>query len=240
MSIVMKRPVALLSLTFGAGLFFSLLSHPSLGQVNPPQKPMRVRAKLDGFDIEPKSGKAQNQIGGASRGIGGLTLYAPKLGKAYTLTPTFAWSAEDESTEYNFRLSVISAGQGPIFETKVTGGHFTYPTDAPVLTPGSTYVWQVTPANDMLGGTASASILVVGGEDRSAIETALHGKPGMSSADAKVYVEKRLWYDAVATYNNLIKSEPTNSEYLKDRAELYDQLPQTQALADIDMNKAQH
>ena len=236
----MKRTPALLSLVLGAGLCFTLFPTSSLGQATSSQKPMRVRTKLDGFDIEPKSGKAQNQIGGASRGIGGLTLYAPKLGKAYTLTPTFAWSADDESTEYTFRLSMLSAGQSPIYENKVTGGHFTYPADAPALVPGSTYVWQVTPSNDMLGGTASASILIVGGGDRSAIESALHGQPGMSAADARVYVDKRLWYDAVAAYTNLIHAEPSNSDYLKGRAVLYDQLPQTQALADMDMNKAQH
>jgi hypothetical protein len=235
----MKRTLSFLSLTLAAGFCFTAFATPSYGQGNP-QKPMRVRTKLDGFDIEPKSGKAQNQIGGASRGIGGLTLYAPKMGKAYTLTPTFSWSADDDSTEYTFRLSVISAGQGPIFESKVTGGHFTYPADAPALVPGSTYVWQVTPSNDMLGGTASASILIVDGSERTAIEAALHGKPGMSAADAKVYTEKRLWYDALAAYTSLINAEPTKSEYLKARAELYDQLPQTQALADMDMNKAQH
>ena len=236
----MKRTVALFSLTLGAGLCLTLLPSPSFGQASTAQKPTRVRTKLDGFDIEPKSGKAQNQIGGASRGIGGLTLYAPKLGKAYTLTPTFAWSADDESTEYTFRLSVLSTGQSPIYENKVTGGHFTYPADAPALEPGSTYVWQVTPTNDMLGGTASASILIVGGADRAAIEAALHGKPGMTPADAKVYVDKRLWYDAVATYSNLIQADPANADYLKGRAALYDQLPQTLALADNDMTKAQH
>ena len=235
----MKRNVAILSLTLGAGLGLTLPTAAN-AQAATPQKPVRVRAKLDGFDIEPKSGKAQNQIGGASRGIGGLTLYAPKLGKAYSLTPTFAWSADDDSTEYAFRLSMISAGQSPIFETKVAGGHFTYPADAPALTPGSTYVWQVTPTNDMFAGTASASILIIGGTDRSAVEAALHGKPAMTAADAKVYFDKRLWYDALATYTSLLKTDPANADYLKARAELYDQLPQTHDLADMDSNKAQH
>ena len=216
----------------------SLLAHAQAGA---PPKPVRVRAKLEGFDIEPKSGKAPNQIGGASRDIGGhLTLFAPKLGKAYTLTPTFYWNADDPTAEYLFRLSVLSAGQAPVFETKVTGGTFTYPGDAPALEPGATYTWQVTPTNDMLGGPASANILILGGAERTALETALHGKPGMTAADAKVYADKRLWYDAVAAYTNLIGSEPGHADYYKSRAELYDQLPQTEALADMDMTKAQH
>ena len=82
-------------------------------------RPVRVRAKLDGFDIAPQSGRAPNQIGGASRGIGGLTLYAPKMGKAYSLTPSFFWSDDAQSTSV-FRLAELSSSQSPIFEQKVT------------------------------------------------------------------------------------------------------------------------
>ncbi len=240
MSILKNRniPLLVLSLTLGTGS--ALLTLPVHGQATSPPKPVRVRPQLEGFDIEPKSGKAPTQIGGASRGIGGLTLYAPKLGKAYTLTPTFTWSSDDETTEFIFRLSVLSTGRGQLFETKVNGGHFTYPADAPALMPGSTYVWMVTPTNDMFGGPASASVLIVGGAEREAVEAALHGKPGMSAADAKVYTDKRLWYDALAAYTNLISSEPGHPEYYKGRADLYDQLPQTQALADSDLAKVQH
>ena len=92
----------------------------------------------------------------------------------------------------------------------------------------------------MLGGTASASVLIIGGAERAAVEAAAHGKPGMTAADAKLYTEKRLWYDALAAYTNLIATEAGKPEFYKDRAELYDQLPQTQALADADMSKAQH
>ncbi len=240
-NVLRAKLLALASLALGAGLCFFVPVPPAAAQTPAANKPARVRTKLDGFDIEPKSGRATNQIGGASRdAFGGLKLYAPKLGKAYSLTPTFYWSADDPTTEYTFRLSVLSAGQGQLYETKVMGGHFTYPPDAPALMPGSTYVWQVTPINDLFGGPASASVLIVGGDERSAVEAAAHGKPGMSAADAKVYVEKRLWYDAVAAYSSLITLEPNQPEYLKARAELYDQFPQTQPLADQDLTKAQH
>lgn len=224
-----------------AGLCVPGFQASAFAQASAPSKPVRVRTKLDGFDIEPKSGRAPNQIGGASRdAFGGLKLFAPKLGKAYTLTPTFFWSAEDPTAEYTFRLSVLSAGQGQLYETKVAGGRLTYPADAPALIAGATYVWQVTPTNDMFGGPASASVLIVGGDERAAVEAALHGPAGMSAADAKVYVDKRLWYDAVSAYTALIASDPKHAEYYKSRAELYDQFPQTQTLADLDMNKAQH
>jgi hypothetical protein len=220
------------ALALSVGLTMGSWCAAAAGQAAP-AKPQRVRVQMEGFELGPKTGKAPNQIGGASRGIGGLDLYAPKVGKAYSLTPTFLWSCEDASTEYNFKVSTPS--MGTIYETKVTGGSFVYPADAPALVPGTTYTWQVGPSNDMLGGPKSASLLIVGGEDRAAIAAALQGGAG----DAKVFVDKRVWYDALAAYTRLIQSEPDRAEYLKGRAALYDQLPQTQALADADVKKAQ-
>lgn len=206
-------------------------------QTPPPAKPARVRAKLDGFDIAPTSGKAPNQIGGASRDLGVLTLYAPKLGKSYSLNPTFYWSGDDKS-EYIFKLAALSSQESALYVKKVTGGKFTYPADAPALKPSETYVWSVQPENDLMGGLASASVLIVGGSSRSAIDAALTNAkvtPGEPSpAAAKVYVQNRLWFDAIAEYTNLIELHPDMPQYLHDRAEIYDQLQETRPLADAD------
>lgn len=216
----------------------------SFGQQTPPpaQKVVRVRAKLDGFNIAPTSGKAPNQIGGASRDLGALTLYAPKLGKAYTLTPTFNWSAADDKTEYTFKLSALSTQESVLYVKKVLGGKFTYPADAPALKPSETYVWSVQPENDLMGGLAQASLLVVGGVNRSAVESALASakvSPGEpSAAAAKIYVDNRLWFDAIAEYTALIDKHPETAQFYKDRAAVYDQLAETQELADEDAAKA--
>ena len=209
----------------------------------PPPKVARVRAKLDGFDIAPTSGKAPNQIGGASRDLGVLTLYAPKLGKAYTLTPTFYWSGDDRS-EYTFKLAALSTQESALYVKKVTGGKFTYPADAPALKPSETYIWSVQPENDLMGGLASASLLIVGGANRTAVESSL-ATAKASTADpsaeaAKVYVDHRLWFDAIATYSSLIDRHPEMTEYYKARAAVYDQLPETRELADADAAKVQH
>jgi len=216
----------------------------SFGQAPAPaQKVVRVRAKLDGFNIAPTSGKAPNQIGGASRDLGGLTLYAPKTGKAYTLTPTFFWSGDDKS-EYTFKLSALSTQESVLYVKKVMGGKFTYPADAPALKPSETYVWSVQPENDLMGGLAQASVLIVGGTTRNAVESALAGAkvtPGEpSAAAAKIYVDNRLWFDAIAEYTALIEKHPEMTEYYKERAMVYDQLPETQELADEDAAKAAH
>ncbi len=200
-----------------------------------------MRVKLEGFDIAPKSGKAPNQIGGASRGIGGITLYAPRMGKAYTLTPTFYWSSDDPTLEYTFKISAMSTEQSPLYTAKVTGGHFTYPAGAPPLEPGETYVWSVQPVIDMLGGPASASIVIAGGSERAGLTAQLDmakdpaEKP--SPAEAKIMLDARMWFDALEAYNTLIERHP-KAEFYKQRALLYDQLPETQALADADMAKA--
>jgi hypothetical protein len=229
----------------GAALLASIAAGgKGFGQAPPPQKVARVRAKLDGFNIAPTSGKAPNQIGGASRDLGALTLYAPKGAKAYTLNPTFYWSAADDTTEYTFKLSALSTQESVLYVKKVKGGKFTYPADAPALKPSETYIWSVQPENDLMGGLAQASVLIVGGTTRSAVESALAnakvtpGEP--SAAAAKIYVDNRLWFDAIAEYTALIEKHPEMTQYYKDRAAVYDQLPETHELADDDAAKAAH
>jgi Domain of Unknown Function (DUF928) len=240
--ISLLRSITVRSIT--AGALCCVLLHGVTAQSQsapPPAKSTRVRAKLDGFDIAPTSGKAPNQIGGASRDLGALTLYAPKLAKAYTLTPTFFWSAEDDRAEFTFKLAAMSAQESPIYVKKVTGGKFTYPADAPALKPSETYVWSVQPENDLMGGMASASVLIVGGSNRETVDSALAGAKSAgepSAAAAKVYVDNRLWFDAIAEYTALIEKHPDMAQYHQARAQLYDQLPATQPLADADASAA--
>jgi hypothetical protein len=212
-------------------------------EVSPQPKPARVRAKLDGFDLSSKSGKTPIQIGGGSRDLGLITLYAPRMGKAYTLTPTFWWSSDSDKTPFTFRLSSSSPGQNPIYESNVNGGFFTYPANAPALTPGTTYNWSVELATDIMNGSSSASFVVVSGQDRAAVEAALAETPGADAkalmAHAKIFADARLWYDAVAAYSSLIERFPQWKDPYQARAQIYDQFPQTQPLADADFAKIQ-
>jgi hypothetical protein len=212
---------------------------PTAGTATP--RPVRVRAKLDGFDLTPKASampaRRPNQIGGASRSIGDLALYAPTMGKSYTLTPTFFWRSDDAQGEYTFRISQPAMGRDALYEAKVVGDHFTYPADAPALKAGETYVWTVQPTVDMLGAPVSASVVIVGGAERDAVAAAL-AQAKNSVAEAKVYTDMRLWFDAVATYSLLIEKFPARVEFYQARADLYDQLPATAKLADLDAAKA--
>ena len=242
-----KNKLPSLAAAASAWLWIACLTLPNISaQTNSPTpaKPARVRAKLDGFDISSKSGKSPNQIGGASRGLCGVvTLHAPTTGKAYTLMPTFFWGPDDQQSEYVFRLTQVSS-QNPLYETKVMGGHFTYPASAPALQPGATYAWSVKCAIDELMVPASASFLIVGGSDRDAVAAALaraQTSPDPAADQAKVFMDMRVWFDALAAYCSLVDRYPARAEFYKARADLYDQLPQTpetKALADADAAKA--
>src|SRR5271170_5237009 len=113
-------------------------------------QPARVRAKLGGFDLASSARHTgANQIGGASRGIGAVQLFAPDKGLAYSLHPAFQWSGSSNAT---YKLEIEDLAAHTTFETSVEGTSFTYPDSAPPLKPGSTYSWKVQPEVDMMGG----------------------------------------------------------------------------------------
>ncbi len=218
------------------------------GQTTPPP-PRPARVKLDGFDLSQGSSQSgttaakhsgANQIGGASRGIGAVRLFAPEKGLAYSLHPTFQWSGTPD-TKYTLKLENLADHTS--FEASVEGTSFTYPETAPPLKPGTTYSWSVQPEVDIMGGTSdSALIVIAGGAERDAIAAALAaitqtGDPG-DRARAQVYFDKRVWYDAAQAYSILIAAHPDDVELHKMRGTLYDQVPATQKLADQDFAMA--
>jgi len=219
-----------------AGLAAMLVgSAPLPAQTKPPAqsapvKPTRVRAKLDGFDLSPQSGKSANQIGGASRDLGSPRLYAPHAGKAFSVMPVFYWGTADSGQKVIFRLTSLN-GQ-TMYEVETTDNHLAYPHDATSLTVGSTYRWTVIPENDMMGGPpAPALITIVSGDERAAIETELGKNPDATNS---IFVNHRIWYDAIAGYTSVLDAQPGNQDALKGRAAVFDQLPVTQDLADAD------
>ena len=199
----------------------------------PDQMPARVRAKLDGFDLSPQSGKSPSQIGGAPLSPGSPRLYAPHAGKAFSVMPIFYWGTGEANKKVTFRLTALSGKT--LYTVTTTENHVAYPHDATSLTVGSTYRWTIIPENDALGGPpAPALITIVSGDERSAIETEL----GKNSADANaIFVQHRIWYDAFAGYTAILEQQPDNQDVLKALAAVYDQVPSTQGLADADWSK---
>src|SRR5277367_4818655 len=204
-------------------------------------QPARVRAKLDGFDLASSAKHTgANQIGGASRGIGAVKLFAPDKGLAYSLYPTFQWSGSPD-TKYKLEIEDLAAHTS--FDVTVDGTSFTYPETAAALKPGSTYSWKVQPEVDLMGGTSDSVLMVIaGGTEREQIAASLAaitqtGEAG-DRARAKVYFDKRVWYDAAHAYSILIAAHPDDPDLHRMRGTLYDQVPATEKLADQDFAMA--
>jgi len=209
---------------------------------NQPQQapPRRVHAKLDGFELAPAKASA-NQIGGGSRGAGQkLVLCAPHKARVYSLRPTFAWHS-DPAAEYKFHIQNMTGTFA--WDRNVTGTSLAYPADAPPLQPGDTYLWKVDPVSPLLGPPPPAAmIIVVGPPERAQMEAAVSQISGADfdaeSSRAKYFFDQRLWYDALTAYSDLIAKYPNRSNLYEMRGTLYDQIPETESLADADFAHA--
>ncbi len=235
-----------------AALPFLLAANLLSGQASPAQsspgkqtstdngRPQRVHAKkLDGFELSRRSSDSATQVAGASRGFGTeTTLLAPHKGRAYALNPLFQWSNPNGKIKsYKFRL-LAPDGESVLYETEVSGTSWKYSQDAPPLKPGSSYSWTVQPSIKALGEAAErAEIMVEGGDRRAKLSEKLSSLPDSSRERAELFVQSRIWYDAVEVYTHLIAATPSDAQLLERRAELYDQLPQTRQAAENDRSR---
>ena len=194
---------------------------------------------VGGFDLAPGAASA-NQIGGASRGVTNsspVLLYAPHKGQAYTLRPTFWWQG-DANAKYKFHLQDLQGGIS--WDRQVTGTSMNYPPDAPPLEPGHTYLWRIESESSLFGPPAPSAVIVVMPQaERARIKTEEAKFQGDSEQDgidrAQVLYNHRLWYDTLMAYNKLIAMHPTDTELVKMRDSLYEQLPATRKLAAEDI-----
>jgi Domain of Unknown Function (DUF928) len=214
-------------------------SNPSKSGSAPSKRLQSVHAKkLSGFELSPAPANGGTQIAGASRGTGTVTiLLAPNKGQVYTLTPVFQWTnGSKEPITFKFQL-LASDRQSVLFETKVSGNSLKYPASAPALAAGGDYFWTVGPTISLLGeAPAPAEFLIIGGSQRSELEHRL-ASASDDHTRARMFVDMRLWYDAVEAYTRLIEQNPSNRKIRQERAEIYNQLPQTRELAAHDMAK---
>jgi hypothetical protein len=199
----------------------------------------RVHMHLEGFELEKKSPSQMGvtQIGGGSRGgAGAVTLYAPHLGKVYTTTPTFYWAPISNVATFLFRLC---NGNGEIlYEKRVSAQSLQYPADT-ALEPGETYSWTVQPEVSLMGAAGTpAEFVVLGQTERKSLAAQLASGGSDPMTRANVFIDKRLWYDAIQACSDLIAQYPDNADFYEKRAEIYDQLLATQPLAQADFDKA--
>jgi len=140
---------------------------------------------------------------------------------------------------------VTDESQQEIQKGETAKSTWSYPADAPRLEPGRTYFWTVQAASGMFAEPSPpAGFLVMSGAPRQDVDRAL---AAIASADpyeqgrarAKVFTDRRLWYDAVLAYSDLIARFPDRPELYEERGTIYAQLEATQALADEDFARAE-
>ena len=223
----------------------SAQSSPQTGQekaTEPKTRVKRVRVDLAGFELgKAPPPKSSTQVGGGTRSTGGeTTLLAPAIGRCYTATPVLAWTHTAQVQTFEVRL--FDQAGTLAHRTSISGRQAVVPADHQ-LEPGSTLQWSVQPAAAMLGGPSAKSTI----RRLSAAELAEVGeqlkKPGPGAADpqewsAQVFTDRRLWYDAIAAWSDLIQRFPNRADLRERRGEVYDQLTATQSLADDDFAAA--
>ncbi|MGB0033902.1 MAG: DUF928 domain-containing protein [Candidatus Acidiferrales bacterium] len=225
----------------GSGSQANPATNPNSGKT----PPKRVRADLSGFELAPKKSSSDSavQIGGGTRGgLPGPFLYAPHKGKTFSTTPVFYWGQHTAATDFKFTL--YDSDDNVVYEASVHGKSLAYPADAAHLKPGSSYSWTIQLSGVAMAEPAEAvDFTVLSTPEHQKIQVALNAIAGNSEQNeirrAKVFVDARLWYDAVAVYSALIAKYPNNALLYKARGEIYDQLPITRELADQDFARAE-
>lgn len=207
-------------------------------QSSPVAKPpvKHVHVAMEGFELDKKSdSQAGNAQSAASRGAGPTVfLYAPQLTKLYTLTPTFCWKSGLKTKAFFFRL--FDADGEVTYENHTPDFRLQYPASAPPLEPGTTYIWTVQGGLGLLGGgSLPVHFIVLNSEERAALEKQLAGAGAMKRA--AIFTDKRLWYDAIQAYTELIAQHPDVADLYEKRGNIYDQIPATQDLAQADFEK---
>lgn len=207
-----------------------------------PKRRTRVVTKLEGFELAKTAViDKQTTVAAASRGSKTPLPVAPRLAKAYSPEPVLVWDF-DGAAETAFTIRLYNEDEEPVAETTVTGRSYRYGSIGPSLRPGRTYHWTVEVAGMPQSRSEMAGLSMVDAEGRTAMAARLAAVPADDKtgalARARVFVEARLWYDALAAYDAAIAASPDSAEAHEGRGELLAQLPGFQELADAAFEKA--
>ena len=212
------------------------------GKEDAPKKRQRVVSDLSGFELLDASKlKDKPMVTGATRSFSPRppVVLAPHLGKLHGASPVFAWKHEGK----RFAFALADAAGKEIYAAHVDGTSYAWPETAPRLEDGKTYTWTVKTAEPASAPASSASVVVVDKAERKQIDKALAAVKGTDEyatglARAQALVDKRVWYDAVGVYTDLIARFPERAEAYEKRATLFAQIPELEAVADAEFAKA--
>jgi hypothetical protein len=223
----------------------SAATQQSLPKSDPsaPKPKRKLDADLSGFDIsDSKSDKRVAATLGASRAtaVPSATLLAPKRAKLYGANALFSWTFTGHHEGYV--LLITDEDEAQLVKQQTKESHYLLDASKAKLEPGATYYWRVqvlpnTMASDPL------EFVVVSAEERAAIDKAIAAIPTGDAyqsalARARIFVDHRLWFDALGAYDDLIAEYPNRPELYEDRATIYSQLPVTRSQSEADLARA--
>jgi Domain of Unknown Function (DUF928) len=208
-------------------------------------KPKRkvLDADLSGFDIsDPKSEKKVTTMLGASRtaAIPSATLLAPKRAKFYGQSATFDWSFAGHNEGYI--LIITDEDETQLVHLQLKETRYRLETSAIKFQPGQTYYWRVQVLPNPLA-SEPLEFEVVSAEEQQAITTAIAAIPTTNPyqaalAKAQILTDRRLWFDALGAYDDLIAKYPERSELYNQRGAIYAQIPATKSQSESDFARA--
>ncbi len=198
----------------------SSFNFKSPAQDTKPRRPLpKPPSGSRGFEQTGRDASSRLIAAGATRGP--LKPIAPYEGLAYNPKPFFAWVSQPGAASYHLTLRDGAESSSPIvFETDVKTAQFAYTADAPALTPGKLYSWRVSTAGVMERKQgAVATFFVLAGEDAAQIKAALEkaklAAPKSAAdrlAQARIFEEYGVWYDALRIASELLSENPNDAE----------------------------
>ncbi|MGQ0763243.1 MAG: CHAT domain-containing protein [Acidobacteriota bacterium] len=185
-----------------------------------PRKPLpKPPTGSRGFEQGSRDASSRLISAGATRGP--LKPIAPYEGLAYDARPFFAWAPSPGAASYRFTLRAGADSSVPIvYETDVKTAQFSYPADAPALTPGQLYSWRVSTAGVLERRQGPiVTFFVLAGEDAAQVKAALETakltitKTGAERlAQARIFEDYGVWYDALRIASGLASENPNDAQ----------------------------
>jgi Domain of Unknown Function (DUF928) len=217
---------------------------PRKSETTPAAKPKKkLDADLSGFDVsDGKSDKKVATMLGGSRAtaVPSATLLAPKRAKFYGASPLFSWTFTGHNEGYILIITDEDEAQLEKHQTKEP--RFVLDGAQAKFQPGETYYWRVQVLPNPLASDP-LEFVTVSAAEKAAIDKEIAAIPQDASYDcalarARIFVDHRLWFDALGAYDDLIGKNPNRAELYEDRATIYAQLPITKPQSDADLVNA--
>ena len=211
-----------LALSFSPTLnaFAGRMPAPPEFQDTKPRRPLpKPPGASRGFEQGSRDASSRLIAAGATRGP--LKPTAPYEGLAYEARPFFAWTPAPGTGSYHFTLRAGADSSAPIiYEADAKTAQFSYPADAPALTPGQIYSWRISTAGVLerkQGPTATFFVLT--GEDAAQVKAALE-KAKLTSpktaaerlGQARIFEDYGVWYDALRIAAELVAADANNTD----------------------------